>query len=627
MADLGRGVSAGVLRPLDLQLARWLGEIAPPATAGCLLAAALASQRLGQGHVCLDLATVAGRCPFPEVPSLSAPNLETWRRELNDWDAVGGPGAHTPLVLDAADRLYLGRYWHYERSLADGVLARACLSEAGVDLARLRDGLERLFPPLPDGAAIDWQRVAATLALLRPFCVISGGPGTGKTHTVTAILALVVEQGLQGGALPRVALAAPTGKAAARLTESIRRAKAGFLHSGSLPPEVAKAIPEEAQTLHRLLGTRPGRVAPRHGPGNPLHLDLLVVDEASMLDLPLASRLMAALPEHCRLLLIGDRDQLASVQAGSVLGDLCGPEREPSYSPTLVATLESVVGTRLHRDSTVEGGQDPGKAQLGDSIALLRRSYRFGPQSAIQGLASAINRGDGVAALAVLEAGQDDARRLEVDLNANPRALAEFISGFVVPRHRDVVQCTDPSEALHRFGAYRVLCAVREGPFGLHAVNALAERALADSGLIRPDGGRYGGQPLMVTANDYDLGLYNGDVGLLLPDPVTGTLYAWFEGTEGPRRLPPQRLPMVETVFAMTVHKSQGSEFEEVALVLPNQDSRVLTRELIYTAVTRARRRLVVIGSAERLTAGIGRRVERSSGLCDALWDPLGDAT
>jgi exodeoxyribonuclease V alpha subunit len=618
-AQLERAIAAGALRPLDLQLARWLGDLVGGQTPGRLLAAALASHRVGQGHVCLELAAVAGRSPFPELPQLLAPDLPAWRRELRDWPAVGVPGDTAPLVLDGADRLYLGRYWHYEQTLADAVRGRASLRADDLDQGRLRDGLERLFPPEPD-QAIDWQRLAAALALLRNLCVISGGPGTGKTRTVTAILALAIEQRLARGQTPRIALAAPTGKAAARLSESIRGAKAAFLAAQALDPDVAAAIPEEALTLHRLLGSRPGRVAPRHGPDNPLHLDLLVVDEASMLDLPMAARLLDALPEPCRLILIGDRDQLASVQAGSVLGDLCGPEGGVSYSPGLAQDLESVTAMRLPAQLRAPDLGPRSEPAIGDGIALLRRSYRFGPDSAIQGLASAINRGDGPAALRVLDAGHGDAARLQVDLDEDPGALGDFIARFVVPRHGAVLAAKEPASALRALGSYRVLCAVREGPFGLHQINRLAERALSAAGLIRPEGGRYPGQPLLVTANDYELGLFNGDVGLILTDPSTGAPAAWFEGTDGPRRLSPHRLPPVETLFAMTVHKSQGSEFDDVALVLPRQDSRVLTRELIYTGVTRARRQVTVVASAERLVAGVARRLERSSGLRDALW-------
>jgi exodeoxyribonuclease V alpha subunit len=669
LAPLRQAALAGHLRQLDLQFARWLGEVAGDPTPGRLLAAALASHRVGQGDVCLDLPAVAGRPLFPELPGLVAPTLVDWRKELTGWPAVGPPATGrglAPLILDGADRLYLGRYWHYEQTAARAIAARAALWSGDIDRARLREGLGRLFTA-PRAGEPDWQQVAAAMAVLKPLCIISGGPGTGKTRTVTAILALLIEQslasrgtqgGAQGGAttaqtprsagsplgavaagaplLPRIGLAAPTGKAAARLTESIRSAKSAFLVAGALNPEVAAAIPEEALTLHRLLGTRPGRVAPRHGLDNPLHLDLLVVDEASMLDLPLAARLLEALPPGCRLILLGDRDQLASVQAGAVLGDICGWGREPAYSPTLAAALEETArvrrpdasdqGAQLRLDLDVGGARPPETMQtgLGDCVALLRRSYRFGPESAIQGLASAINQGDGPAALAVLDAGHEDAQRLALDLDHRPTALADFIAGFVVPRHRAVLEAKDPASALQSLGAYRVLCAVREGPFGLHSINCLAERALAATGLIRPElrpeGGRYPGRPLLVTANDYDLGLFNGDVGLLLPDPVTGAPYAWFEGPQGLRRLSPHRLPPVETLFAMTVHKSQGSEFDEVALVLPRRDSRALTRELIYTGVTRARRRVILVASAERLVTSVARRVERSSGLRDALW-------
>lgn len=622
---LRQAVALGRLRPLDLHFARWLGDWVGEATGPRLLAAALASRQVGEGDVCLDLPALAGGAPFPDLPGLVAPGLADWRADLLAWPAVLrsadalAAGEPSPLILDGADRLYLGRYWHFERLVADAIGGLAQGWAPGLDRGRLAAGLARRFPSAPDGA-VDWQRVAAAMAVLRRLCVISGGPGTGKTHTVTAILALLVDQAQSRGETLRVGLAAPTGKAAARLTESIRQAKSSLLGAGAMDAGVAADIPEEALTLHRLLGIRPGRAAPRHGADNPLHLDLLVVDEASMLDLPLAARLVAALPPGCRLILLGDRDQLASVQAGAVLGDICGRGRAPTWSPALATALVEIgaVPPAAAAALAVSPAADPtGPTGLGDSVALLRRSYRFLPGSGIHAVAAAIQVGNGAGAVAACDAGHADARRLDLD----EPGLAAFIAGFVVPRHRVVLEAADPAMALAALSRYRVLCAVHEGPFGLQSLNRLAERALTAAGLIRPEGGRYAGRPLLVTANDYDLRLFNGDVGLLLPDPVAGgELRAWFETADGLRRLSPNRLPAVETLFAMTVHKSQGSEFDEVALVLPRQDSRVLTRELIYTGVTRARREVSLVASAGRLAAAVERQVRRSSGLFDALW-------
>ena len=621
---LRQAVALGQLRALDLHFARQLGELAGAATPARLLAAALASRQVGAGAICLELSAVAGRAPFPGWPHPPAPRLADWRAELRGWSAVqdaedaAGRGLRAPLVLDRCDRLYLGRYWDYEQQVATRVRELAAGWAPGVDRALLAAGLARLFPEPADGS-IDWQRVAAAMAVLRPLCVVSGGPGTGKTRTVTACLALLIEQGRARGQGLRIALAAPTGKAAARLTESIAQASAQLLRSAALDADTAAAIPTEAATLHRLLGVTPGRAAPRHGPANPLHLDLCVVDEASMLDLPLAARLLAALPADCRLILLGDRGQLASVQAGAVLADLCGRRDEPRWSPALAGVLAEVGAV----PAAAAPGQAPahrahGHPGLGDAIALLRRSYRFLPGSGIHALGSAIAAGDGAGAVAACAAAPTDARRLDLE---GP-ALAAFIADFVVPRQRRVLDAADPAAALAALGTWRILCAVNEGPAGLGALNRVAERALAAAGVIDPgQGALYAGRPLLVTANDYDLRLYNGDLGLLLPDPAAGgELAAWFMTATGLRRLSPHRLPAVETLYAMTVHKSQGSEFDEVLLVLPGHDSRVLTRELIYTGVTRARHSVTLIAGAERLGLAVTRTVQRSSGLYDALW-------
>ena len=620
MSVLEQALAKGAIRDLDLQFAVLVQRLATTESDHLLLAAAMASRAAGEGHLCLELRREADR-PVLDGAGFTPP-LEAWRLALGESGVVGTSGSRTPLILDLDDRLYLARYWHFERRLADALIARAGWVD-GVDEARLREGLTRLFPAEPvqpdeteqlglfdevSSHQPDWQRLAAALALLRRFSVISGGPGTGKTRTVTSILALLVEQGVK-----RIALTAPTGKAAARLSESIKLAK------GQLPlsDAVGAAIPEEALTLHRLLGVMPGRVRARHHAGNPLHLDLLVVDEASMVDLPLMARLLDALPERTRLILLGDRDQLASVEAGAVLGDICG-EPGTAWSDEACERLARVTGERLHPAR--------GMPPMADSIALLRKSYRFDDQSGIGALARAVNAGSGADALATLING----RYADIALHpAGERRSAARIAEAALEHYREYLEAESPEAALAAFGRFRILCALREGPFGVARANETVERALRGAGLIperegRRDGGWYAGRPIMVTRNDYALGLFNGDIGLLFPDAESGgALRAHFPRPDGGlRRLHPNRLPEVVTVYAMTVHKSQGSEFDRVLLSLPTDDSPVVTRELLYTGITRAKRAVELCATNGAVEGACQRRVHRASGLQQRLWSP-----
>ncbi len=592
------------LRLLDLHFARWMNELSGSDEPLLLLAAALASSRVGAGDVCVDLAAYAGRPLFAleqdgDAP-LIAPGVEEWRGSLRRSDVVGAPGDDTPLILDARDRLYLGRYWRFERDLADALRARSGVWAPDVDRAVLRAGLDRLFPLRED---TDWQRIAAAMAVLLPFCVISGGPGTGKTRTVTAILALLLEQ---AGRPLRIGMAAPTGKAATRLVASSAAARQQL----SLSDDIAQGLPTEAATLHRLLGFRPGRSRPRHGRDNPLHLDVLVVDEASMVDLPLMSRLLSALRPETRLILLGDKDQLASVEPGMVLGDICGRGRVGAYSEPLCQALAELAGARL---------QPVLAPPIADHVAVLRESYRFAGHPGIAAAATSVNLGQGDAAVAVLtDPGYPDAQ-----LDTVPaEGLRDYLRRWLVPRMRTCLAATEPAQVLEGFNRWRVLCAVREGPFGVHTLNRLCESVLLEEGVIARIGHEaYAGHPLLVTSNDYRLGLYNGDVGMALADgSASRQVGVWFDTGEGPRRVAWPRIPSHETAFAMTVHKSQGSEFEEVILILPHHHSRAMTRELLYTGITRARDRVVVIGSPESVVTAASSRVDRVSGLYEALW-------
>lgn len=531
---------------LDRQFGKFLQRLAH-GDEEVQLAAMCASRARSDGHICVTVAEIAQH--------QEAPTAATLRKKLRASKVVGGPGEFAPLILDAHDRLYLRRYWEYEQQLAAAILQRTATS-----------------PPAAAKEDDDLQKLAATRAVTNNFTVITGGPGTGKTRTVKEILALLLAQ--PNGDRLRVALAAPTGKAAARLTESVREVNQRY----------------EAATIHRLLGYLPDSAGFRHNAEHPLSADVVIVDEASMVDLALMAKLVAAVPPSARLILLGDRDQLASVEAGSVLADICA------------AAEGAAPNEPLHR-----------------AVVELDRNYRFAEAGGIYRLSRAINAGDADDALAVLR----EKNNAEVQWRSLSSAaqLSAVLRERVLAEFQPFLQSSEPEQALARLQEFRILCALRHGPFGARNLNALTEEILAAEGLIAPQRGCYRGQPLIITENNYNLGLFNGDSGIILPDPASDNeLRAFFLSAEGKlRRLLPARLPQHETAFAMTVHKSQGSEFDRLLLILPDHDTPLLTRELLYTAITRARKRAEIWAPEEMLREAIARRVARHSGLRAAL--------
>jgi len=434
----------------------------------------------------------------------------------------------------------------------------------------------------------------------RSLCVITGGPGTGKTTLAVKILALLLgqEPGL------RIALAAPTGKAAHRIAEAVQR---GVAHLDS-DAGVKDRIPREASTIHRLLGLGPGTRARGRRTGKTLTADVVVIDEASMADLALMATLAGALRDDARLVLLGDRNQLASVAAGYVLGDICDTGGAHAYSTGFADMASRVTGI------TVPSG---GSAGMQDSVVELTRTYRFRGDSPIFALSTAVNRGDAAGALDILGSGAGD--ELKGRVLPRPDALEATLRDCIVEGYGRFLAADDPLDRLRRFEEFRVLCPVRDGPYGVTAMTRLIERILAGAGMLDPVGQFYSGRPVLVTENDYTLGLFNGDIGIVVREG--DTLRACFTAGNGSvRRISPLRMPAHETAWAMTVHKSQGSEFDRVLFVLPERDSPVLTRELIYTGITRARSSLEIWTRDEILAGAVSRRTLRGSGLGSLLW-------
>ena len=679
----------GHLADVDLHFGRLIAELDGGGGRKLPLAAALASAWTRDGHACLALPEVAGR-DWPRAAGAERlPALEPWIEALDASPMVARPGdgERRPLVLDGHGRLYLERLRTAEQAVADGLL-RLARDDAGVDPkgpdaasgARIPesgpntasgdhvpesgpnatsgrntasgshtpendsrpepDGLDAALDRLFPGAAPDDRsRAAARTAVLRRLCVVSGGPGTGKTTTAAAIVALLVELGL--AAPDRIALAAPTGKAAARLQEAVRGQRQALL---SRAPALEGFDPR-ATTVHRWL---------LHHARKGLAADALILDEGSMVDLTLMAQVLRALPDGARLVLLGDASQLASVQPGSVFADLCRAGDRDEKIGVEVARAETGIGKAVTGAAIEESGEagresvpsssphvalaeaaaiphggiakrPPQRSPLAACVVELVRNWRFDERGGLGRLAAAVVRGDAPAAVAALRDPSDRAAELRPlpDAAAFERLAVRFADERFAPALREARKLHGPpAEGAGPLPSFRVLCAHRVGPFGAERFNRSVERRLRALGLVGTHDLFYPGRPILVIRNDPRTRLSNGDTGVVLRD-AAGRAQVWFPELEdadgGPRLVPPARLPPHESFFALTVHRAQGSEYDEVAVAPGPADSRVATRELLYTAVTRARRRVVVYGSEESVAAAVERPTTRSSGLHDAL--------
>jgi exodeoxyribonuclease V alpha subunit len=567
----------------------------------------LLSMRLEEGHVCIGIREpeeLRGEIPYPVLPPGELADLS---------HLVGHPGDRKPFIIDG-DRIYLQRYHHYESNIVDRIrrkieLGRSKSADRRALLASqtgLIRSLQADYPlaGLTADERIDWQLAAALNALTDDFSIITGGPGTGKTTTLAKLLRILYA--CQPDAA--VALAAPTGKAAMRMLESLKRSAEQF------PDDVRQRIEAlKPSTLHRLLGWQKGKVEFKYNAGRPLEYDFIVIDEASMVDIPMFSKLLDACGTRARLILLGDKDQLASVEAGSLLGDLCLAVDENKLNRFTSESCGWINGfipeparqiTEAHH-ATTDG-------PLTGRIVELRLSHRFKAQGEIGRLSRAIITGDTDAISAMAEAPASPEVRFDTD--CSDKLLEDFISGYA-----EYIREPDPSEALKKLNQLRVLVAVREGPRGLYAVNRRIEQLLQQQRLISTTTDFYEHRPVIVTRNNYELDLFNGDVGITRME--NGRARVWFEGADGQMRsVPAASLSHCETVFAMTIHKSQGSEFNRVLVLLPEgTDTPILTRELLYTGVTRAKKSVLLQAGLDTLLHTTRERVRRVSGVRDRL--------
>ncbi len=641
----------GQLTALDRHFAVEMAKMHNTSDPFFIFICALLSKQLSNQNSCLVLDQIEHSNPMNESPRQCVINIQPTElvSALLSFTAISQfnkeTKAQTPLVIDG-NRLYLQRYHQFETQVSD-VLTRLSRPTLEVKKEKLKQQLSLVFPP-NNLEGIDWQKIAAATAITKQLAVITGGPGTGKTTTVTKLLLLLLlNQKLT------IRLVAPTGKAAARLSESIkaskiRLAKQLSFEADNIDLSVIKEIPEEASTAHRLLGVIPDSHRFRFNKDNPLRLDLLIVDEASMVDLPMMHKLLTALPEHARLILLGDQDQLASVEAGAVLADICAGLQDPTskeqpwrmrYSAQQAHLLSELTETQLT-------GFIDDKTPFGDSLCMLQHSHRFKGDAGIGLLATAVNQSDLSKVLGVWQQNYDELAWLGhgiISANKQENIGLVTLINQSVEYYRPYLQLIQQLKVAYtvgmgegdeaaigiidKFNDYRLLCSSRAGDYGVEGINQQMADILTKRKLIDAKQEFYLGRPIIIKSNDYNLGLFNGDIGIILQDSAQPKrLMVHFIKADGSvLKVLPARLPKHETCFAMTVHKSQGSEFERVALVLQPKPSQaqwqLLTKELVYTAITRAKSHFSCLGSRQVFEHAVEHATKRASGLGEKLWN------
>lgn len=575
--------------PLTIHFAQHMCRISGMESAELFLAAGLLCHEIARGNTCLELANYAGESSkkffIENETELRFPVLEQWKSALESSYGVGIQSSETPIRLEnenGSPALYLSRYWQYEETLAKGILKKLSqpLKRVHID----NNLLNNLFPIQNEADQIPKQ--AALSALQHQFSVITGGPGTGKTTIVVKLLALMIADHMNvHPAEPfRYQLVAPTGKAAARLKESILARKDDLKAISGVTEAVLDTIHSETSTIHRCLGTIPGKVNFRYNHSLPLPLDCLIVDEASMVDLALMSKLVEAVPEHAKIIFLGDEHQLASVEAGSVLGDICRSlNQNRKFQP---------------------------------AVSKLVKSHRFDSEKGIGKLAKIINTGDGLKAFNfIIDQSENSTERIVEWKNLpTPPQLNLFLNAFD-SHYEKLMQQKNIEAVFDQFESFMILCALKRSVYGSMFINTLLEQRLKKKAGISDDQYWYAGKPIMITTNDYQMDLYNGDIGIVFPDEKSGELKAYFKLETGFRKISPNRLPGFETAYAMTVHKSQGSEFTRILMVLPPDFNPVVTRELIYTGLTRAKKGATIVGREYAFKRSVEAEITRSSGL------------